>query len=103
MTDNQAAVRPPAEGRSSQEAILEIVRAALHNSSLGPDAHLFDNGATSLALVRILAQIHQDLGVLVHPPDLVDTVSASSLATYVDASRSLPSNADTNADTGVRA
>ncbi|GAA3273770.1 MULTISPECIES: acyl carrier protein [Dactylosporangium] len=56
---------------TTEAAVLEIVREVLARPGLGLDDDVFDNGATSLSFVLVLARINRDLHV---------TVSAAALA-----------------------
>lgn len=66
-------------------AIVQIIRDVLSKPGVGADDDVFDHGATSLAFVRILAQIRQTFGVLVHAPDLGGVATARNLAAAVAA------------------
>jgi hypothetical protein len=84
MTQNTAVV--PESGTTlgpTEDTILRIVREVMGNHGLGAQDDLFDHGATSLSFVRVLAQIKQELQVMVHAPDLDGVVTARSLATNV--------------------
>lgn len=52
--------------------VLEIVRQVLGLDNVELDDDLFDQGATSLSFVRILARIRSDRGVAVSVADLPD-------------------------------
>ncbi|MGW0551547.1 acyl carrier protein [Streptomyces altiplanensis] len=55
---------------TEEQKILGIVRDVLGKPELGPDDDLFDHGGTSLAFVRVLAEIGQELHVRVRVGDL---------------------------------
>jgi hypothetical protein len=50
---------------TTEEAVLRIVREVLGRPDVQFDDDVFDQGATSLSFVRILAQINRDLNVAV--------------------------------------
>ena len=68
---------------TTQDVILGIVREVLGRPRLGPDDDLFDHGATSLSFVRVLAQIRQQLGVMVHAAALRGEATPRNLAACV--------------------
>lgn len=60
--------------------IVDISHTVLGTSGIGADDDLADHGATSLSLVRILATLHQTLGVDVDPRELGGRFTARNLA-----------------------
>jgi acyl carrier protein len=71
---------------ATEEAVLGIARNVLGKPALGPDDDLFDHGATSLSFVRVLAQIKQELKVMVRAADLDGEVTARALAANIEKS-----------------
>lgn len=65
-----------------EEAILQIVRDVL-GRPVGLDDDMFDQGATSLSFVRVLAQIHSRFGVMVDVADLDGVATARVIAACV--------------------
>jgi amino acid adenylation domain-containing protein len=64
--------------------VTRIAQQVLGCSRLEPDMDLFDIGATSLALVRIIAQINKRFGVGLTGSELEDAATAAVLARCVD-------------------
>ncbi|MFB6888411.1 acyl carrier protein [Kitasatospora sp. NPDC056327] len=62
------------------QRILAIVRDVLGRPGLGPDDDIFDHGGTSLAFVRVLAGISQELHVRIRVGDLGGVATARNLA-----------------------
>ena len=70
---------------ATRQVVLRIVRQVLGRPGIGLDDDLFDHGATSLSFVRVLAQIHQELGVMVHAAALGGVATPRNLAACVTA------------------
>ncbi|HEX6969586.1 MAG TPA: acyl carrier protein [Micromonosporaceae bacterium] len=64
--------------------VLHTVRQVLGRPELGLDDDVFDNGATSLSFVRILAMIHQETGVAVSAPALNGEATPRRIAALVE-------------------
>lgn len=60
--------------------ILAIARDVLSAPSLESDDDLADHGATSLALTRIIAEVHLTLGLDIDARDLSDRITVGALA-----------------------
>jgi acyl carrier protein len=68
---------------ATPEAVLGIVRNVLNRPDIRLDDDVFDHGATSLAFVRVLAQIRQEFHVMVHAPALGGIATSRNLANCV--------------------
>lgn len=68
--------------------ILDITHAILNTTGLRADDDFAEHGATSLSLVRILATLHQTVGVDVDPRDLTGRFTARNLALAAQTTRS---------------
>lgn len=64
----------------AEQTVLRIARQTLDRPQTGLDDDLFDAGATSLSFVRVLAQIQQELGVMVHVAALGGVATPRRLA-----------------------
>lgn len=72
-------------GRAAAEPIItEIVKEVLRRDAIAPDADMFDLGATSLAFIRIIAQINERFGVSLTGSELGDVASIQRLAEVVE-------------------
>ncbi|MBI3688111.1 MAG: acyl carrier protein [Actinobacteria bacterium] len=87
MTISNRQSSPDDAESSVEHTVLAIVREVLGRPGLTADQDFFDVGATSLAFVRVLAEVHRQMGVMVHPADLTEA-SARALAGHVTASAS---------------
>ncbi len=65
------------------QEITEIVSETLRCPDVSPDRDLFDMGATSLAFVRIIAQVNERYGVELTGSELGDTATVNRLAEVV--------------------
>ncbi len=72
---------------TTQETVLTIARDVLGKPDLGPEDDLFDHGATSLSFVRVLAQIRQELQVMVRAADLDGEVTARKMTVCIEKSK----------------
>jgi len=93
-----AAGQPPAPagaaGDPIQAAVLEIAREVLELAApLDPAADLFDLGATSLAFVRLVAEVNQRFGVSLTGAELGDAATLAALAACVRAGLGSPAPA----------
>jgi amino acid adenylation domain-containing protein len=79
-------------GERADEAgvITGIVEEVLGQPGIAPDADIFDLGATSLALVRIITQLNARFGVRLTGSELGDTASVAALTAAVDSARRVP-------------
>jgi acyl carrier protein len=85
MAENTAVIPEPGIALArTEESVLKIVREVLAKPHLGPQDDVFDHGATSLSFVRVLAQIKQELKVMVRAADLDGEVTARSLAANIE-------------------
>ncbi|MET0132711.1 MAG: acyl carrier protein [Kibdelosporangium sp.] len=82
MTENIAA---PSARTAAQEAVLDIARTVLVRPALGLDDDVFNQGATSLSFLKILAEIKKELAVVVRPAELEGVASARNIAAHVTA------------------
>lgn len=82
------AAEPAQAGLSATEgAVLRIVEEILERDDIESDDDVFDLGATSLALVRIIAGVNQEFGVSLTGAELEDTASVRTLAGAVESAR----------------
>jgi amino acid adenylation domain-containing protein len=81
---------PPAAGTGltdgTRRIVFDVVTSVLGTSALAPDDDLFDHGATSLAFMRILAQLNQRFGVRITGAEL-DEATIGQLADLIDPQR----------------
>jgi acyl carrier protein len=79
---------PPAGDATSApgiwQSISEIVRAVLESDCIDPAVDLFDQGATSLAVIRIVGQINESYDITVDVMEL-DEASIDCLSVLVTA------------------
>jgi amino acid adenylation domain-containing protein len=79
---------PPANGAAPsgvREAVLEICQRILQRQGIAVDSDLFDQGATSLAFVRIVAGVNERFDIALTGSELGDTASVRSLADCAEA------------------
>ncbi|MFJ1561520.1 acyl carrier protein [Streptomyces mirabilis] len=67
-----------------RESVKEAVAQVLEREGVDPAVDLFDQGVTSLAFIRIVAQLNEKYGVKLDVTELEDA-SIDSLAALVDA------------------
>ncbi|WJY42756.1 acyl carrier protein [Streptomyces sp. P9-2B-2] len=67
-----------------RQSIGEIVRTVLERKGIDPAVDLFDQGATSLAFIRIVAQVNERYDTTVDVTAL-EEASVDSLSALVDA------------------
>jgi len=70
-----------------RQTIDEIVHAVLDRKNIDPAVDLFDQGATSLAFIRILAQVNEKYEITVDVA-VLEEASIDSLSALVDAQTS---------------
>jgi acyl carrier protein len=63
-----------------------IVEEVLQGREIRPDVDLFDQGATSLAFVRIIASVNERFGTSLTGSELVDGATVDNLVTVVEQS-----------------
>jgi amino acid adenylation domain-containing protein len=79
------AVSTPAESRTeTEQAIAGIVEEILQLGGISVHDDLFDLGATSLTITRIMLRVNQYSGVALNGSELVDEASIARLAACVD-------------------
>lgn len=74
----------PTRLTETERAVSEIVEEILQMPGIPVDGDLFDLGATSLAIVRILRRTNETFGVHLNGSELVDEASIARLAFCVD-------------------
>lgn len=67
---------------STEDGVLAVARRVLGRPDLGMDDDVFDCGASSLAFVRILAEVAKDLGVAVDVAALAGVATARNIAAH---------------------
>ncbi|MCC6177962.1 MAG: SDR family NAD(P)-dependent oxidoreductase, partial [Chloroflexi bacterium] len=72
------APRSPVEAR-----IAQIWRTLLNVPRVGRDDNFFELGGSSLVMAQVLARIHQQLGVELHPRDFFDSPTVAGLASLL--------------------
>ena len=66
------------------QTVLEIVRTMLDRDNIEPSVDVFDQGATSLAFIRIVVQLNERYDITLDVADL-EEVSVNSLSALVEA------------------
>ena len=77
------------------EEITAIVESVLGRTNIHPDVDLFDQGASSLAYVRIIAEINQRYGLSLNGSEVNGVATIECLAQLVAAAA--PSTVASNA------
>lgn len=67
-----------------RESVKEIVGLVLERDGVDPTVDLFDQGVTSLAFIRIVAQLNEKYGIKLDVAEL-EEASIDSLSALVDA------------------
>ncbi|MFF0226402.1 acyl carrier protein [Streptomyces sp. NPDC004629] len=67
-----------------RESVKEVVAQVLERGGVDPAVDLFDQGVTSLAFIRIVAQLNEKYGIKLDVAEL-EEASIDSLAALVDA------------------
>ncbi|MCV7163084.1 non-ribosomal peptide synthetase [Mycobacterium stomatepiae] len=83
------------DGSDDAGAVFEIVQRVLRLNPFEPDRDIFDAGATSLAVVRLLAEINAVLDLELVPADLADNSSPSGIARVAAERRNFAAPAET--------
>ncbi|OMG71009.1 amino acid adenylation domain-containing protein, partial [Burkholderia ubonensis] len=92
----------PSPTRTPMHARIDaIVAAMLKRDDLAPDTDLFDAGATSLTLVRVVEQIREAFGVAVPLHVLLDMPTIAGIVAYVTAHAGPARVADAASDSPV--
>lgn len=69
-------------------AVLSLARRIIGDDALTMDEDLFDAGATSLSIIRLLAQVHANHRVEIGPRDLQDDVSVARIVAVIESRQS---------------
>jgi acyl carrier protein len=69
-----------------REDVTGIVEEVLQGREIRPDVDLFDQGATSLAFVRIIASVNDRFGTSLTGSELVDGATVDNLVAVVEQS-----------------
>lgn len=72
--------RTAADARAREASVARIVERILERADISPDQDLFEAGATSLAVARILVEVQREFGVWVDVLALGDIASVRRLA-----------------------
>lgn len=75
---------PPSSMTAVEAAVLDIGREILGDREVSLETDLFDAGATSLALVRLLARVNDQFGTSVLGRDLAEATTMRRIARCVD-------------------
>jgi syringomycin synthetase protein SyrB1 len=73
-----------AGGDATEQAVVRIWEEILQRPGIGPRDDFFDLGGTSLALIRIFAQVNRQFGVSLNGSVLVEEPTAARLAQCID-------------------
>ncbi|HEU5333242.1 MAG TPA: amino acid adenylation domain-containing protein [Actinocrinis sp.] len=95
----EAAAARAARDPRIDEAVAGIAQGVLRQGAVPADRDLFDLGATSLAFIRIIAEVNQEFGIRLTGAELDGTASVESVADAVaaalDAALPVPAIANT--------
>lgn len=81
----EAAAARAARDPRIDETVARIAQGVLRQGVLPADRDLFDLGATSLAFIRIIAEVNQEFGIRLTGAELDGTASVESVADAVAA------------------
>lgn len=82
--DGENAARPARDPRIEQE-VARIARDVLRSGPVPADRDLFDLGATSLAFIRIIAEVNEQFGIRLTGAELDEVASVDRLAAAAQA------------------